>query len=315
MSYIGNPITTQAFVTDQFNGSGSQVTYTMSVAPANTASVLVSVSGVLQDPSTYSVSGTTLTFSAAPPAGTGNISCRYLGIPATGITNTAYRTVTEFTATAGQTGFTVPSYTIGFLNVYRNGILLGSADYTANNGVTITLSAGCNAGDTLTTESFQVSSVLNAIPNGIKSISNTNLPVGSVLQVVQGSTTTSTSTTSTNFTATSLSASITPYFSTSKILVITSSMHQIINTPGAAGLGLAIYRNGSSIYSDPFPYASMYMGQLAANPRTRLTLNYLDSPASTSSTNYTLYFNAFNGQTSSMNIDGQTSFITLMEIA
>jgi len=136
-----------------------------------------------------------------------------------------------------------------------------------------------------------------------------------VLQVVQGTTTSSTSTTSTNFTATSLTASITPLFSTSKILIITSSMHQIINSAGSAGLGLAIYKNGSSVYSDPAPYASMYMGQLTANPRTRLTLNYLDSPASTSSTTYTLYFNAFNGQTSSMNIDGQTSFITLMEIA
>jgi hypothetical protein len=137
-----------------------------------------------------------------------------------------------------------------------------------------------------------------------------------VLQVVQGTTTSSTSTTSTSFTATSLTASITPLFSTSKILVITSSMHQIINSSSSAGLGLAIYRNGSSVYSDPQPYASLYMGAVSnANPRTRLALNYLDSPASTSSTTYTLYINAFNGQTSSMNIDGQTSFITLMEIA
>ena len=178
MSYIGNPITTQAFVTDQFNGSGSQVTYTMSVAPANTSSVLVSVSGVLQDPSTYSVSGNTLTFSAAPPAGTGNISCRYLGIPATGVTTTAYRTITEFTATVGQTTFTPPSYTVGFIDVYRNGIRLGSADYTANSGTVVTLSVACNAGDLVVTESYFVSSVLNAIPATPGAVNSTYLGSG-----------------------------------------------------------------------------------------------------------------------------------------
>jgi hypothetical protein len=119
---------------------------------------------VLQDPTTYSVSGLTLTFSTAPPSGTGNISCRYLGIPASGVTTTAYRTVTEFTATASQTTFTPPSYTAGFINVYRNGVRLGSADYTAFNGTTVVLASGATAGDLVTTESYYVSSVLNAIP-------------------------------------------------------------------------------------------------------------------------------------------------------
>ena len=90
----------------------------MTVAPANTSSILVSVTGVLQSPDTYSVSGTTLTFSAAPPSGTSNISVRYLGIPASGVTTTAYRTVTNTTATAGQTSFTIPSYTVGYVDVY-----------------------------------------------------------------------------------------------------------------------------------------------------------------------------------------------------
>jgi hypothetical protein len=147
----------------------------MSVAPANTSSVLVSVSGVLQTPSTYSVSGTTLTFSSAPPAGTGNISVRYLGIPASGVTTTAYRTQTEFTATAGQTTFTPPSYTVGFIDVYRNGVKLGTSDFTATTGTTVVLATGASSGDLVTTVSFLVSSVLNAIPNTAASVSNTNL--------------------------------------------------------------------------------------------------------------------------------------------
>jgi hypothetical protein len=159
----------------------------MSVAPANTASVLVAVSGVLQDPSTYSVSGLTLTFSGAPPTGTGNISARYLGIPASGVTTTAYRTITEFTATAGQTTFTPPSYTVGFIQVFRNGVLLGSADYTATNGTTIVLAgSGATSGDLITTVSFYVSSVLNAIPATAGSVGTTYLAAGSVTQTILG---------------------------------------------------------------------------------------------------------------------------------
>jgi hypothetical protein len=181
MPYIGNPIYQSAFVVDQFSGNGSTTAFTMSVAPAGVTNVLVAVSGVLQDPSTYGVVGNTITFSAAPPSGTGNISCRYLGVPASGVTTTAYRTVTEFTATASQTTFTPPSYTVGFINVYLNGVLLGSADYTATNGTTVVLATGAAAGNLLTVESFLVSSVLNAIPATSGSVGASNLAAGSVV--------------------------------------------------------------------------------------------------------------------------------------
>jgi hypothetical protein len=187
MPYIGNPIYQSAFVTDQFSGNGSTTAFTMSVAPAGVSNVLVAVSGVLQDPSTYSVVGNTITFSAAPPSGTGNISCRYLGVPASGVTTTAYRTVTEFTATASQTTFTPPSYTVGFINVYLNGVLLGSADYTASNGTTVVLATGASAGNLLTVESFLVSSVLNAIPNTAGAVTSSNIQSGVTINFADGS--------------------------------------------------------------------------------------------------------------------------------
>jgi hypothetical protein len=80
MSYIGNIPTTSSFLTDTFSGTGSATAFTMTLAPVSTTSLLVVVTGVVQDPSTYTVSGTTLTFTGAPPSGTGNISVRYLGI-------------------------------------------------------------------------------------------------------------------------------------------------------------------------------------------------------------------------------------------
>ena len=164
MPIIGNPLNSVAFLTDSFNGNGSTTAFTMSVAPATSSSILVNITGVTQAPSTYSVVGTTLTFSTAPPSGTANISVRYLGIPASGVTTTAYRTLTEFTATASQTTFTPPSYTVGFIAVYQNGVMLGSTDYTATNGTTVVLAVGALVNDLVTTESFYVSSVLNALP-------------------------------------------------------------------------------------------------------------------------------------------------------
>ena len=182
MSYIGNQPYTAAFLTDTFSGTGSQTAFTMTAAPANTSSIIVAITGVLQDPSTYSVSGTTLTFSAAPPSGTSNISVRYLGIPASGVTTTAYRTVTNTTATAGQTSFTIPSYTVGYVDVYRNGVYLPTSDYTATTGTTVVLNNAATVGDTITTISFYVSSVLNAIPATAGSVAASYLVDGSITQ-------------------------------------------------------------------------------------------------------------------------------------
>ena len=59
-SYVGNTPTTGHFPTDTFTSSGGS-TYTLSQAPATTGSIEVSVQGVLQAVSAYTISGTTLT--------------------------------------------------------------------------------------------------------------------------------------------------------------------------------------------------------------------------------------------------------------
>jgi hypothetical protein len=58
-------------------------------------------------------------------------------------------TVTQITATAAQTDFSV-TYTVGQLSVYLNGALLASADYTASNGTTVVLAAGAALNDIFT---------------------------------------------------------------------------------------------------------------------------------------------------------------------
>ena len=56
-------------VVDTFTGTGSQTAFTLSRQPLTENNTLVYVSGIYQDKSTYSVSGTTLTFSTAPANG------------------------------------------------------------------------------------------------------------------------------------------------------------------------------------------------------------------------------------------------------
>jgi hypothetical protein len=69
----------------------------------------------------------------------------------------------------------VPSYTVGYIDVYRNGVRLVSTDFTATTGTTVVLVNACTSGDSVVTESFLVSSVLNAIPATAASISSTYL--------------------------------------------------------------------------------------------------------------------------------------------
>ena len=78
MAYVGNPIDTQntfqSLVGKRFSGDGSTTAFTLDVAPSSTLDIEVFVGNVRQDPnSAYTLSGTTLTFTGAPPSGTNNI--------------------------------------------------------------------------------------------------------------------------------------------------------------------------------------------------------------------------------------------------
>ena len=78
MAYVGNPIDTQntfqSLQGKRFNGDGSTTDFTLDVAPGNVLDIEVFVGNVRQDPnSAYTVSGTTLSFTGAPPSGTNNI--------------------------------------------------------------------------------------------------------------------------------------------------------------------------------------------------------------------------------------------------
>lgn len=142
----------------------------------------------------------------------------------------------------------------------------------------------------------------------------TNKTAGTVLQVVQGTTTANTLTSSTTFVTTGLAASITPSSSTSKILITCSGGEFDINSGGQQVYG-TIYRNSTNLGGGT---ATAFTDVFTATYRSifPVCVQYLDSPATTSSTTYTLYFySGGGGNTVRYNGQGSMGVITLMEIA
>lgn len=75
MAYLGNKpgFQYQEVTQDTFNGDGSTVDFTLSKSTTG-LDCEVFVENVQQEPTTaYSIAGKTLSFTAAPPSGTGNI--------------------------------------------------------------------------------------------------------------------------------------------------------------------------------------------------------------------------------------------------
>ena len=71
--------------------------------------------------------------------------------------------IQDFTATSGQTSFTL-TYTVGLVEgVYRNGIKLGQADYTATSGTAIVLGTGAITGDLIEVVYFTAVAVTNVV--------------------------------------------------------------------------------------------------------------------------------------------------------
>jgi hypothetical protein len=65
-------------------------------------------------------------------------------------------TRTTITATAGQTSFTA-TYTVNYVEVFLNGILLNSTDYTATTGTTVVLAVAASAGDIVDVVALNIS--------------------------------------------------------------------------------------------------------------------------------------------------------------
>jgi hypothetical protein len=158
--------------------------------------------------------------------------------------------------------------------------------------------------DTLTNKSIVATQLTGTIAAA-------RLPAGSVLQIVNASFATETSSSSSTYADTGLTASITPSSVSNKVLIL-------VNIPVAKGgtdtyAGLRLLNGSTTIIT--FSVEAGFTATTGQNSFSMGT-NYLDSPATTSSTTYKVQFNS---QTNSSRTyicgSGSRATMTLMEIA
>jgi hypothetical protein len=140
------------------------------------------------------------------------------------------------------------------------------------------------------------------------------LPIGSVLQVVTAQSASEFSTTSASYVTTGFSASITPKFATSKIWVVLTTVFTNTSQNGAANM--TIYRGGTNICTAATGFTTNRNNTSASGYiLSSGTISYIDSPATTSSTTYTLYASTNNVGTTFVTVNGYLSIFQLVEIA
>ena len=164
--------------------------------------------------------------------------------------------------------------------------------------------------------SSQITSVAASTLTGTQTIPKGTLPTGSVLQVVGATYATTVTSSSTSAVSSGLTATITPTSSSSKIYVmVINPMRRNDVASVTFGITVSLFRNASPLFT---PMTNMGYSYAVANMSVSVLVgfNYLDSPATTSATTYTMYFNcATTGMSCSSCVDSNPATITLMEIA
>jgi hypothetical protein len=147
---------------------------------------------------------------------------------------------------------------------------------------------------------------------------------GKILQVVTATTNTNTLVSTTTYTDTTLSASITPSATSSKVLVlITQNCWASRNATLAIGLGLQLVRGSTVIWGGVTNYNMLYSNSFTTTGLSdgfgfNAAVTYLDSPSTTSSTTYKTqglpYLSSNSGQ-ARFQWDNNVSTITLLEVS
>ena len=157
----------QTVISDAFTGNGSTTAYTVSLIPDSEDHVMVMLNGIVQDPSTYSLLGTTLTFATAPASGD-NVELRTFSGFSTSVALNNYKSYrfTIGTNTTSVTGLddnsSTLAYTSGKVEVYVNGVRLSNGvDYTATNGTSVSFNETIFAGSVVEVVSLATAALLN----------------------------------------------------------------------------------------------------------------------------------------------------------
>jgi hypothetical protein len=140
---------------------------------------------------------------------------------------------------------------------------------------------------------------------------------GKLLQVVYASYETQVNIASTTYTDTGISASITPSSATSKILVLAVQSGRLYRDATEVQGNVRILRGATTVLTREYASGLELTGASLTAPGIQIPMNYLDSPATTSSTTYKLQAKVIasssTGQVQAQ-FSGSLSNMILMEI-
>lgn len=148
-------------------------------------------------------------------------------------------------------------------------------------------------------------------PSGTGVITSPNKIVypGAILQTVNATTNTQYSTTSSSYVTSGFSVTITPLYSTSKLLVMYTCGGIESNNSSVVPKGaIQIWRGGASVFT--VGNSIMYGSLGSAGPAA----NFYDIPASTAAVTYTMYFLS-NASTFYVGTNGSSNTLTVLEVA
>jgi hypothetical protein len=179
-------------------------------------------------------------------------------------------------------------------------------------GVGGIVSTGDNSGDLNIQSGGSTKIAVTSSGVTVTGLAKASLPTGSVLQVVTKTDTASLATSSTSFVATGTFNTITPLYSTSKILIIITAY--VDNNASGRSAHATIYRNSTELSGTANGFTGIY-GSASRN-NSGVSLVFTDSPSTTSSVRYEAYVRSSGGAGQiEWNGSSIANTVTLMEIA
>ena len=156
-------------ISGSFNGSTQTFALTsnsVSLTPANAQQLRIVLGGVVQSPGTdYTVNTSNITFTTAPATGlTFSGVSQGPSVPVT-YANDGNIYIRNTYVGSGTTGpFSFPEgYTVGYLDVYRNGVRLSSGtDFVGTSGTNFFLTDAAAVSDELEAIGYTITSIINA---------------------------------------------------------------------------------------------------------------------------------------------------------
>ena len=253
MAYLGTPIDTtnqfQSLQGKRFSGDGSTTAFTLDIAPSSVFDIEVFVENVRQDPnSAYGVSGTTLTFTGAPPSGTNNIYVVH------------------------------QAKAVGTIDVPASGVVPASLASNIISGQTELAATPADTDEFLVSDAGTIKRIDFSHIKG----------QGKIAQVVTAVKTNTTSSSSTSYTEVGLNISITPSATSSKVLLMFNPRIGSNTGSANILMKIRNNTAGSDVTADPFAVSRWPSDGQSAYYTQPQPMIVLDSPSTSSSVTYQL---------------------------